>query len=243
MLHLRLFDVIWARIFQTDHSVITHSQNFPAWHGDSNVFHFTEDCSCWPSVHDVASHWAFLNERDNWLRFSGNVLFFEFSVCTRHFSQCYGVFLCFFFFVVHNFHRLFSFLSPLSSSPAPCLLSSLSPLLSSPPLSVVVSVVVVFFRSCVVVVFSVLCCCRFLCPLLLLLAAAVAASCCCCRRCSWVMRVLERLLFVSWQMFAIPVHFLRHLELVITMMMDAVDCSISLVIVLLIPSVHHGSWR
>ena len=135
-------------------------------------------------------------------------------MCKRHFFRCYGVFV-----------------SPLSSSPPPCLLSSpLSPLLSSPHLSLVV-----------------LCCCRFLCFVWssFSLFCAFVAGCCCCRRCSWVLRVLERLLFVSWQMFAISVDFLRHSghcslvvrgtlrgalrarELVITMMDDD-DCSNSL---------------
>ena len=151
-----------------------------------------------------------------------NVVCFEFSTCRMHFFPMPRRFFC----RVHDFHHLFLFFSPLSSSSPPS--SLFSPLLPS-------------LSRC-------LCCRRFLCLVLssFSLFCVVATGCCCCRRCSWVLRVLERLLFVSWQMFAISLDFLRHSghcslvvrctlrgasrarELVITMMMDADDCSNSL---------------
>ena len=87
-----------------------------------------------------------------------------------------------------------SLLSPLSPlSPLPLSLTSLSSLSTLPSLS-----------RC-------LCCRRFLCLVLssFSLFCVVADGCCCCRRCSWVLRVLERLVLVSWQMFATSVDFLH----------------------------------
>ena len=50
--------VFWARIFHSDHSANTHSQDLPAWDGYSKVFvsHKTAPDGPQTGVHDPASH-------------------------------------------------------------------------------------------------------------------------------------------------------------------------------------------
>ena len=104
------------------HSVQADRQEADGAELDSRVLDISLEQA---TVAQLWDHWAF----HNWLFLLENVVFLNFQHVKCTVSRCYGVsvFFGYMIFIIS------SLLSPLSSSPPPCLLSS--PLLSSPLLS------------------------------------------------------------------------------------------------------------